>query len=354
MHLQQCWVVLALSLLIFHATLAPVHGQSYAPDCAVLEGMYSQSGLSPPWTIGSCCGYTTGKITIGCDGGGRIVEAHLASVNLGGSIPSLAGLANMQILDLTGNNFVGNLPNLNANPFLTQINVQRNNLAGNIDGLLPSTLSSCALTSSSSNNGLYSCTNNFPAVCQRTGDAAISIGGANCAAQPPSSPPPSTVAPPPQGTTGGGATTAPPPPALSTPPPPPPALTVVVISGVTMTTLSAIPPPPISTMEYINGSLVAVVTQAPPPPPPPVTTVIYVSGAAYTTYLPAPAPSASGDAMIDRTSSGGNTSSGPNIALIAGSIAGVIVVVGAVVGVLVHNRRRTRRGDILLLQYPAL
>ncbi|KXS09371.1 hypothetical protein M427DRAFT_233458 [Gonapodya prolifera JEL478] len=367
------------AVLLFLAILAPsYYAQSYAPDCAILEGLFTQSALAVPWTTGNCCGYSTSLITIACDGGGRVVTAHMSQVEgrLMGTIPSLAGLTNLQVLDLSNNQFVGNVPNLNPNAFLTQINLQRNTLAGNIDGLLPATLSNCAVTSGTSNKGLYSCTNNFPQVCQKSGDAAIPVGGTNCGSTPPPATPPPAAPPPaapPASPPAGQPTSAPPPsqatsavppppgspppPALPAPPPPPPVTTVVIVSGVPVTTMSPVPPPPpppVTTMIEVSGTLIATVTAVPPPPPPPpVTTVVFVSGVAQTTVMPAsPAPVVAGSPPANGIVGGTaqpaipSSSSSPNIGVIAGAVAGGVAVLLLVLAAVLYTRRRKNKDHV--------
>ncbi|KXS10300.1 hypothetical protein M427DRAFT_62594 [Gonapodya prolifera JEL478] len=246
------FVSLALFLL-----LAPLSAlaQSTARDCAVLESIVTQSGLAYPWPTGACCAYANARYTIACNADGRVIQILARGLGLSGTLPSFAGLNNLQVLDLVNNNLVGNIPDLSSNTALYTLALQRNSLSGPIDNILPLSLVDCQLTQRQSNTGLYSCTNAFPQVCQGNGANAIPVGGAACGVPPPPPAPAPPPAPP-------GTSAAPVPAPPSAAPTPATGGAGALPTSAPPSDLSSLPVQPTATLS-ISGSVTVVVTPSP-------------------------------------------------------------------------------------------
>ncbi|KXS16858.1 hypothetical protein M427DRAFT_68872 [Gonapodya prolifera JEL478] len=184
MALRAAVLLAALTALLL--LLPRVQAQTLTQDCTALGTFFEQNG-GIPW-FGTCCGlWVFGAVQITCAnvaGATRVTGVAVLTGGLTQSLASLSGLDRLQQIYLPGCRFTGQFPDL-SNTALTSITLTGSFLSGNVDGLLPQTVTTCALTLQNSNSGLFGCTGNFPATC------AIPIGGALCPLPPP--PPPVPV-----------------------------------------------------------------------------------------------------------------------------------------------------------------
>ncbi|KXS19492.1 L domain-like protein [Gonapodya prolifera JEL478] len=173
--------------------------QTAQSDCGIIESLFTQSGVTIPWTIGSCCGYQATlapgatsiilaeNVFILCSAD-RVRQVQLNAFPLTATIPdSIATLDAVEVLDfsncrltgrippvianltrltslsLTNNRLTDDFPNLLAMTNLKTLMLSGNRLVGNVDGILPPNLQTCSITGTT--DGVVTCSNNYPTVC---------------------------------------------------------------------------------------------------------------------------------------------------------------------------------------------
>ncbi|KAJ3338756.1 hypothetical protein HDU93_009069 [Gonapodya sp. JEL0774] len=208
-------VLFTNAILVVAVLPSVVRSQSQEEECAVLESLYTQAvNTTLPWPRGQCCGYAVGKNYVLCSDVGRLTQVEISRGGVKGTLPSLAGMTELELLyfpsnylagpipslatltklkwlDLSDNNFTGPIPSLAANTLLLQVDLYDNQLSGSlptmtaltnlvrldlhgnaltgsVDGILPESLTTCLLSYDDTNPGLYACANNVPIACSNS------------------------------------------------------------------------------------------------------------------------------------------------------------------------------------------
>ncbi|KXS21055.1 hypothetical protein M427DRAFT_351250 [Gonapodya prolifera JEL478] len=222
------YLVLALTCL-----LAGVHAQdatTFSQDCAVLEPVYTQSGMAVPWTGGNCCGFSAnapdqsiyclngridtitwkgvplrGELPASFSSLDQLISIDIENTMLTGNLPDPVNMKVLELYLIFGNQFTGeapstlgslpkitniliqnntltgNVPDLSKLTTLQQLVIYSNNMNGNVDGRLPQSLTSCQFCVPGPNS-LYTCNQTIPAICSKLNSYCLKTSGPDCPA----------------------------------------------------------------------------------------------------------------------------------------------------------------------------